>query len=117
MVSYGWYGKMSSPLSQRVIDVLSQNEEKKILLIRSGGIERCWAYYDELSKETPSLDLIPEYYRNMAKDKFKFWFRIIKFESAPKNIVSKCTIVSSGNPLGEASKHSLNPHFVIDIQD
>lgn len=114
---YVWYGKMSSPFSNKVITEVLNNEKPKVLLIRSGGKERYWAYIDKIQKETPPLDEIPEYYRNFAETRFKSWLRVIRFEKAPKDIMSYCYVVSSGSSLSTASKHSLNPYAFIEVKE
>ena len=92
---------------------MSQSE-KKILLIKSGFPDRYWAYFEEIKKEKPlDINTIPEYYRNDT-EKVKCWFKIVRFEKAENNVMSKFIISSSKMPLSEASKHSLNPYFVIE---
>ena len=113
---YVWYGKMGAPVANSVINDLKEQETIKILLVNSGKFDRYWAYVDEIKKEIPELDCIPEYYRGLV-DKFKTWFRITKFEPAPKDIMSKCHVISSGKTLGEVSKHSMNPYFIINYED
>lgn len=49
----------------------------------SGSAKRYWAHVDLIQREVPKLEAIPEYYRNMA-GQFKTWFRVIRFEEAPK---------------------------------
>lgn len=71
---------------------------------------------DKIQHEVPDLKDIPEYYRDMA-DKFNTWFRIVKFEDAPKDIMRKCTVASSGESLSDASKHSMSPYFKIIAPD
>ena len=111
---YVWYGKFGNTLSQKNIDLLMSQPEKKILLIKSGFPDRYWIYFDEIKKEKPQdVNNIPEYYRYNT-DKIKCWFRIIKIERAENNVMSKFIISSSRMPLSEASKHSLNPYFVIE---
>ena len=113
---YVWYGKMGSSVAERIVKELKEQKDTKILLISSGKGERYWAHVEEIRKETPALDGIPEYYRNMTK-KFKTWFKVTSFESAPRDIMSKCFVVSSGNVLGEVSKHSMSPYFIIDYNE
>lgn len=111
---YVWYGKFGNTLSQKNIDLLMSQPNKKILLIKSGFPDRYWASFEEINRDKPlDIDNIPEYYRNNT-DKIKCWFKITKFERAENNIMSKFIISSSKMPLSEASKHSLNPYFVIE---
>ena len=55
---------------------------------------------------------MPAYYRDEA-ERFKAWFRLIKFEDVPRDIMSKCTVAPSGQELGIASKYSMRPYFKI----
>jgi hypothetical protein len=111
---YVWYGKFGNTLSQKNIDLLMSQPNKKILLIKSGFPDRYWASFEEINRDKPlDIDNIPEYYRNNT-DKIKCWFKITKFERAENNVMSKFIISSSKMPLSEASKHSLNPYFVIE---
>lgn len=112
---YVWYGKLGSSISDSKLDLMKNEKTKKILLIHSGGIDRYWAYYDEISKEKPK-NHYPRYYSDMA-DKFKVWFKITRIESAPKDIMSKCTVVSSKSVLSVASKYSMNPCFFIECEE
>lgn len=112
---YVWWGKTGSIVSKPKIEKVL--ETGKVLLIRSGKIERYWAYVDEISTAVPEdTDCIPEYYRNMT-EKFKVWFKITKIEFADKDVMAKCTVVSSGSPLTTASKHSMNPCFFIEYNE
>ncbi len=111
-LGYVWYGKMGAPVAARIIDELESENKTKILLIHSGKQERYWAHVSTIQKETPERDGIPEYYRDMT-GKFKTWFKVTAFEPAPKDIMSRCYVVSSGLPLGEVSKHSMSPYFII----
>lgn len=113
---YVWYGKLGSAVSAaRICELLSQ-EEPRILLIHSGGPERYWAYIDNIEKTRPSDDEFPDYYRDMA-NKIKTWFRIVRFESADKKVISQCTVISSGSSLSEASRASMNPYFYVEYNE
>lgn len=115
-LGYVWYGKMGSPVATRIIEELKEQEDIKILLINSGKVDRYWAHVAEISREAPPVEYIPKYYRSFA-EKFKTWFKITEFESAPRDIMSKCFVVSSGNALGEVSKHSMSPYFIVDYNE
>lgn len=78
-----------------MFEEILENETSRILLIHSGSTGRYWAYVDKIQRELPDLNEIPEYNRDIA-DKFKTWFRVIRFEDAPKDIMGKCTVASSG---------------------
>lgn len=111
-----WYGKLGTPLSQKIIDSILSNANPRILLIRSGRTERYWLYISEIQRDKPEPSLIPEYYRNQA-DSFKTWFRVTRIVLAEKGISSHCIVHSSGRPLSEVSSHSLSPYFIIDAPD
>ena len=115
-LGYVWYGKMGNPVATRIIDELSAQEDTRILLINSGKADRYWAHVSEITKNTPDMDGIPTYYRNMA-DKFKTWFKVTAFEPAPRDIMSKCYVVSSGAALGEVSRHSMSPYYIINCEE
>lgn len=111
---YVWYGKFGNTLSQKNIDLLMSQPDRRILLIKSGFPERYWAYFEEIKKEKPQdVENIPEYYRENT-DKIRCWFKIKKIDKAENNVMSKFIISSSKMPLSEASKHSLNPYFIIE---
>ena len=99
-----------------IVEKLKKQGDMRILLISSGKTDRYWAHVLEISKEVPPADSIPEYYRNLA-EKFKTWFKVTEFERAPRDIMSKCFVVSSGNVLSEVSKHSMSPYFIIEYRE
>lgn len=94
--------------------MLMKQDEIRLLLIHSGKTDRYWAYVDKIIKERPGFDEFPAYYHDIAEN-FKTWFRITKIEEAPKNVMSQTKVASSGATLGEASKHSMSPYFIIEI--
>ncbi len=113
-MGYVWYGKMGSKISEKMIKEILASDSPRILLIRSGKAERYWAEVKEIQYEVPEKEAIPEYYRDTAGT-FKTWFKIEKFVLADKDVMSKCVVASSGKILGEASKHSMSPYFIINI--
>ena len=111
---YVWYGKFGSKISTEILDEQLKNDDPKFLLIKSGSVERYWVHFsDYMQNEVPPLNMIPEYYRKDF-DKIKCWFKINMFEKADKNVLGKCFVLSSGDCLSLASKHSMNPYFKID---
>ena len=86
------------------------------MLIHSGAAERYWAYIDKIQNAVPDVEGIPEYYRNRASD-FKSWFRVLRFENAPRDVLSHCFVASSHAILSMASRHSMSPYFIIDVED
>ena len=111
-----WYGKLGLPLSDKVINIILNNESSRILLIHSGRTARYWAYVTEITKSKPDLNFVPSYYREMSKE-FNTWFKITRFELAPSDVMSKCIVSSSGAKLGETSKRSMSPYFIIETED
>lgn len=111
-----WYGKLGTAVGKAKVNAVLSANTPRILLIQSGKLGRYWAYIDAVQRECPDLDAIPEYYRNDCQ-KFKMWFRIIRIEKAPANIMSQCTVVSSGTELGQASHYSMSPYFFIEAPD
>lgn len=107
-----YYGKLGVPLSKRIIQQMMQNEDKRFLLIHSGRSDRYWAEYEEVIRECPPLEHIPSYYRNRVKD-FSTWFKVLNFEPAPSDVMKHCVVNSNNKPLGEVSKQSMSPYFII----
>ena len=115
-LGFVWYGKLGSPISKEAADMILESGDPKILLIHSGSQERFWAHVKEIRRSTPPQAEIPEYYRSNA-DKFSCWFRVSRFEKAPKDIMSKCIVSSSGKKLSSASRHSMSPYFKIELDE
>ena len=113
---YVWYGKLDSPVSDKIKAEILNAETPKILLISSGKADRYWAYVTEIQRDIPPIETIPSYYRD-TRDKFKTWLKITSIEIAPKGIMAQCTVASSGSPLAEASKHSMSPYFIIETNE
>ncbi len=110
-----WYGKFGAPLSDKVIKQVLENKEPRILLIHSGSSNRYWAYVDKIEKDVPELSKVPSYYHGEI-ERIKTWFRVYRFESADKYVMSKCTVLSSGASLSNASRHSMSPYFIIEYE-
>ena len=110
-----WYGKLGSTVSEKVRTSILENENPRILLIHSGRQFRYWAFIDQIQRETPPINEIPEYYRDQA-EKFSTWFRVIKIEEAEKNVMSTCCVASSGMVLSFASRRSMSPYFIITCE-
>ncbi|SEF86803.1 hypothetical protein SAMN04487934_104115 [Eubacterium ruminantium] len=111
-----WYGKLGSPVSQKIINDVLANNTPRILLIHSGKAARYWTHVDRIQRDLPDIEYIPEYYRNNV-DSFRTWFKIIRFEEAPKNVLSTCVVSSSKRPLNEVSRCSMSPYFIIDVEE
>ena len=41
----------------------------------------------------------------------------LEFKNADSDIMSKCSVLSSGASLSEASKHSMSPYFMIHVAE
>lgn len=108
-----WYGKLGSSVSSSTSKEILAQEDPAVLLIHSGGTDRWWAHVDTIQKSIPPVDLIPAYYRNQAAD-FGCWLRVVRFEKAAKDVMSRCIVASSGKLLSQASRHSVSPYFIID---
>ena len=113
---YVWYGKLGTAVGTDKVRIILSASAPRILLIQSGKTGRHWAYIDDIQRKCPDPEAIPEYYRN-DRDKFGCWFRVIRFEKTPANIMSQCTVVSSGAELGHASHYSMSPYFFIEAPD
>ena len=109
---FAYYGKLGAPLSMKIIQQLMDNDDKRFLLIHSGKQDRYWMHYESVTRDEVDARYIPEYYRDRASD-FKTWFKVVKIETAPNDVMKRCFVNSSGRPLGEASKHSMSPYFII----
>lgn len=108
-----WYGKMGSAMANEKINIVLNQPNPRILLIHSGTMKRYWAYISDITKEKPAYSQFPNYYHSIA-DNFHTWFKVYRFEKADKDIMSKCRVVSSGQVLTLASKHSMSPYFFIE---
>lgn len=82
-LGFVWYGKMGTPVSHAIAKQILTNDNSCILLIHSGGLERYWAFIEDIQRSKPDDDQFPEYYRDKS-DKFKTWFKVTRFESAPR---------------------------------
>ena len=110
-----WYGKFGNRISKDIIEEQLKTDDPKLLLIKSGSVERYWLHFTEQQEEVPDLDKIPEYYRNSC-NVIKCWFKVVSFERAEKDVLSKCFVLSSGDSLSTSSKHSMNPYFKIEYR-
>ena len=113
---YAWYGKMGAAVSKKAAEMVMANKKPRFLLIHSGYPERYWVYVEEISNNTPEPSEFPSYYADKA-DRIGTWFKVTKFENANSDIMSKCSVLSSGASLSEASKHSMSPYFMIHVAD
>lgn len=113
---YVWYGKIGSAIADSAVEMVLGNEAPRILLIHSGTQKRYWAYVDAISRDYPGSGEYPSYYEDKA-DKVKSWIRVTQFEPASNDILGKCTVMSSGQPLSNVSRHSMSPYYKIEIPD
>lgn len=113
---YVWYGKLGTKISNEAKNNILKEDVSKILLIHSGKPDRYWAFIEDILFECPTdIDNIPSYYRN-ERVKFKTWFKISRFEKAPKDILSNCVVESSKQQLSYVSKFSMSPYFKIIVE-
>ncbi len=115
-IGYVWYGKLGAAVSAKVITEMKENADPKFLLIHSGKFDRYWVHFTDVSTERPPVSEYPAYYGELA-DKMKTWFKVTSFEPAPRNVMSLCTVASSGSTLSEASRQSMSPYFIIEYKD
>ena len=108
-----WYGKLGLPLSAKAVNYIMENQDPMILLIHSGKTARYWAHVTEICRNTPEIEAIPAYYRDKTNS-FNSWFKITRFDKAQKDVLSKCCVISSGATLGEVSRRSMSPYFIIE---
>ena len=112
---YVWYGKLGLPLSQKAVTYILSNPDPVILLIHSGKTARYWAHVSEVHRDVPDKQAVPEYYRNNT-ERFRCWFKIKQIDPAPKDVLSRFRVISSGAILGEVSRSSLSPFFIIETE-
>lgn len=115
-MGFVWYGKLGVPVSEKIKAEILASPQPRILLISSGKAGRYWAHISAIQREVPAAEAIPAYYRETA-EKFKTWFKVTAIDPAPKNIMSQCRVASSQAPLGEASKYSMSPYFIICYEE
>lgn len=108
-----WWGLRGKPISKKSRETILANVPSVILLIHSGKRDRWWGYVDDISFERPDENLIPSMYRDEAIN-CGTWFRINRFELAPKEVMMMSAVASSGNPLSLSSPRSRSPYFIID---
>lgn len=113
MYGFVWYGKMGNSVSGAILKELNEGNNPRILLIHSGKFDRYWAYISAAQRERPNKAYIPEYYRDNTEN-FKTWFKVIRFEAAPSDVLSHCIVPSSGNSLSYTSRHSMSPYYIIE---
>ena len=115
-IGYVWYGKLGSAVSFKTVGEILDADDPRFLLIHSGGQDRWWAHIEKIQREKPEPEGIPMYYRAKA-DNFSCWFKVVRFEPAPRDVMSKCIVSSSGKRLTEASRHSMSPYFIIEVNE
>lgn len=113
---YVWFGKIGSALSEETIKMILMNQPAKVLLIHSGTTKRYWALVDAITKSFPGDGEFPSYYSDKSS-LIKTWFRVIQFIDAPKDILSKCYVISSGELLSNVSRKSLSPFYRIECEE
>ena len=84
--------------------------------MKSKSLDCFWAYVSDIKLFCDDIDAVPSYYHDKI-GKMHTWFKIVRFEKAPKNIKQKCLVLSSKRPLSEASKWSMCPWFNIEARE
>ena len=115
-LGYVWYGKFGSSISAKVRETILKNEKPKVLLIHSGTNSRYWAVIEDISRTAPSANEFPSYYHD-KKDRCGSWLKVLRFEKAESDIMSKCFVKSSGAVLSNASRRSMSPYFIIEYKE
>lgn len=111
-----WYGKLGAPVSAAVSRELLEQDSPRVLLIHSGSTDRFWAHISNISRELPERRYVPPYYRDKVSD-FHCWLKVEKLVAAPRNVMARCFVRSSGKPLSVASRHSMSPYFIVDYTE
>lgn len=111
-----WWGKFGAKINEQTIKGLLKCDEPRILLINSGKYDRYWARIEDVLFEPPVEGESPAYYWD-KRDTIKTWFKVTNIEIAPRDVMSKCKVASSGKVLSEASMHSMSPFFIIDFEE
>lgn len=111
-----WYGKLGSPISETVALRILDGANPRVLLIHSGASERFWAHIQSISRSCPDEDAIPSHCLHRKND-FGCWFKVVKFEKASADVMSRCVVKSSGKSLSTASRHSMSPYFIIEYKE
>lgn len=111
---YVWYGKMGLGVSQKGVEACMSS--KKVLLIHSGKYDRYWLTIETVSNDRPANEEFPSYYADKT-DNVKTWFKVTNIETAEKDVVSKCQLVSNGRQLNEVSKSSMSPYFIVKYEE
>lgn len=113
---YVWYGKIGKTIGDKAVRTLLSNETPRILLIDSGKTDRYWAKITEVKKEMPECKTFPKYYEQNLEN-FKIWFKIIDIQKAQSDVLAHCIVASSGAVLSIASKQSMSPFFMINVEE
>lgn len=115
-IGFVWYGKLGTTVSSKIIEEMKQNDDPKFLLSKSRDFRRYWIHFTEVSTSKPKNGEFPSYYGKNA-DRMNTWFKVNRIELAPRNVMSHCYVLSSGNLLSYVSKYSMSPYFIIDYRE
>lgn len=94
-----WYGELGSPVSANVAGEILMEDDPRILLIHSGGVERWWAHVEAIKRETPELPTVPSYYRNRV-DGFSCWLK----SSASSGLTLRLCLAASSHRAARCSQ-------------
>ena len=110
---FTWWGKTGVPISKKVASEVLASDDPRVLLIHSGEKDRWWAHVDQIVYGRPDEAFIPSWYRDNPEN-YNCWLRITRFERAPKNVMSRYLVASSGKLLSKSSSFSRSNYFIID---
>lgn len=113
---FAFYGKKGARISEKARNMVLANDEPRILLIHSGAAARYWAFISDIQYTQPLYNEFPDYYAGIASS-FKTWFKIVRFEKADKDVMTKSIVLSSQNLLSDASKYSMSPYYMIEVKE
>lgn len=111
---YVWYGVFGIGLSDKNINIILDNPEKKVLLVKSKTMECYWCNIENVTKDKPDLEYIPSYYRNDTS-RVKTWLKISKIEKIDSSILDKCTVLSTQKKLKDSINKGMSSYFIVDI--
>ena len=110
-----WYGVFGIALSDKNIDLIMNNKQKRVLLVKSKTMDCYWCSIEEIVKETPDANYIPEYYRNDT-GRAKTWLKITNIDETNNEILKKCIVKSTKKELINSINKGMSSYFIVDIK-
>jgi hypothetical protein len=117
-----WFGKMGSPVSQGIIDILNNQVSQGIstfIYLVKGNRRKSTAYRSRLIFATRIFpenekNLIPTYYSDLKIPQYvNFWVKLDFIDHIEFIDMNKMKVVSSVLPLSETLTKSQTGHFII----